>query len=260
MRIFMLMHDTSISVVIICKNAAGTIGRCITAALQVTNDVVVVDCGSTDATKDVVKQTAARLIYNLWLGFGATKNAAAKYAQHDWILSIDADETLSYELIEAVKKLSLHNKNRAYAIRRLNYLGEQSIHFGEWQNDWVTRLYNRQVVQWDDAPVHETLHLPAVVKVQRLKGILHHHTANDIHSYQKKLDHYALLMADKYFAKGKKAYWFNIYLSPPFVFFKNYLLRFGWLDKKAGWNIARALANYTFKKYTLLKNLHKKNT
>ncbi len=252
------MHDVPISVVIICKNAAGTIGRCIVAAMQICSDVVVVDGGSTDGTREIVEEAGARIIYHPWLGFGATKNAGAIHAKHDWILNIDSDETLSYELIKTIKQLSLQNKSLIYAIRRLNYLGEQSIHFGEWQNDWVIRLYHRHIVKWDDAPVHENLLIPLFVKVKRLNGTLHHHTANDIHSYQKKLDGYALLVADKYYARGKQAYWFNIWLSPPFVFFKNYLLRFGWLDRKAGWHIARAHAHYTFKKYKLLKNLYKK--
>ena len=252
------MHQAPVSVVIICYNAAATIQKAIASALQLTDDVIIADSGSTDGSKDVVLSTKARLVCTAWNGFGATKNRGNKEAKYDWILSMDADEELSSELIDEIKKIDFANKRIIYYFKRINYLGGKAIQFGDWQNDWVKRIFHRDQAEWDTSPVHEKLiHLPTI-KLQKLNGLMHHYTANNIEAYNKKLERYSLLMAEKYYVKGKKAHWYNIYLSPVFNFTKCYLLLFGWLDKKAGWQIARAQAGYTFKKYKQLRLLRSK--
>jgi glycosyltransferase involved in cell wall biosynthesis len=249
------MQTVPVSVVIICRNAVHTIQKTIHAAQALTDDVVVADSGSTDGTQAVVLVTNARLINMEWMGFGANKNKGNEEARHDWILSLDADEELSDELTTAIKQLDFTHNNTVYAFRRLNYLGRQPVHFGEWRNDWVKRLFHRKLVKWDDAPVHENLIIPPTVQVKKLPGVLHHYTTTTIESYNLKLEKYALLMAEKYYNKGKKARWHHLYVSPSFNFIKHYVVRFGWMDKKAGWKIALAHAKYTLKKYQNLKQL-----
>ena len=245
-----------LSVVIICKNAARTVEQTIRSARAVSDDIVVVDSGSTDGTQALVKASGARLIESEWLGYGPTKNKGNRAARHPWILSLDADEALSTELAASIHAIDWSDKEVVYTLKRLNYFGRQPIHYGEWRNDWVDRLFHRDVVEWDAAPVHENLVIPHTIDIKKLKGVLHHYTASSIEAYSKKLDHYATLMAERYYARGKHSSVLKIYGSPVFSFLKYYLFQLGILDKKSGWEIARAHAQYTYKKYKQLKVLN----
>lgn len=252
------MDCPPVSVVIICCNAASTIQKAIRSAFALTDDVVVVDSGSTDGTVELISGTGAHLLKKEWEGYGANKNRGNSAARYDWVFSLDADEEISEELATSIKKRVGQGPYTVYAVKRLNYLGKQPILHGEWQNDWTIRLFNRTVVSWDASPVHEKLVMNSVKEVQNLKGVLHHYTAENIAVYKQKLDRYAALMGQRYYARGKKGYGVKMYLSPLFSFFKYYLVQMGWLDKKAGWEIARAHASYTYKKYKYLQELHKK--
>ena len=245
-----------LSVVIICKNAALTVEQAIYSAKMVSDDIVVVDSGSVDGTQLLVQKAGARLIETDWLGYGATKNLGNRAAKYDWILSLDADEALSEELADSIQAIDWSDHEVVYTLKRLNYFGTQPIHFGEWRNDCVDRLFHRGVVAWDTAPVHENLVIAHSIDIKKLRGVLHHYTASSIEAYTKKLDHYARLMAERYYARGKHSSVLKIYGSPVFSFLKYYLFQLGMLDKKSGWEIARAHALYTYKKYKQLKALN----
>jgi glycosyltransferase involved in cell wall biosynthesis len=246
-----------VSVVIISYNASATMERTLRSACLLSDDITVVDSGSTDDTVAIAGKWGARVVQMEWKGFGANKNAGNAVAKYDWILSMDSDEVLSGVAIESIRMLGLTDVNAVYKIQRINYLSGQRIYFGEWRNDWTIRLFNRQVVQWDDALVHEQLLLPSSVKVHKIRGRLHHYTAPDIQAYNQKLDGYAALVAAKYFAKAEKGAGLKLYFSPAFSFLKFYILLGGWMDKKAGWQIAIAHARYSFKKYKKLHALHR---
>lgn len=248
------MENDKISVVIICRDAAATIEKVIASSFQISEDVLVIDSGSTDGTLEKVKATGARLVETVWQGYGATKNYGNTLAKNNWIFSLDADEYIDAELALEVSKLTLTDNTASYTTRRINYLGNHAIRFGEWGkgSGLVHRLFNRTNASWDTSPVHEKLLFNTEGAIHRLGGSLHHYTSPDIETYQRKLNKYATLMAEKYRLKGKKATPFKRLLSPLFNFTQNYVFKGGFLDGKDGWKIARAHARYTFLKYQLL--------
>lgn len=249
------MAVSSLSVVIICRNAVSTIEKVIAGALAVSDDVLVIDSGSTDGTLEKVKGTAARLVTTKWLGYGATKNYGNSLARHDWIMSLDADEYIDGELADSIRKADLSDGTVSYKMKRINYLGNHAIRYGEWGKGTglVHRLFNRNNTLWDASPVHEKLLFTTEGVVVTLTGALHHYTSPDIHIYRQKLDRYAELMAEKYRAKGKKASGIKLLFSPAFNFVQNYLFKGGFLDGKDGLAIACAHARYTWLKYQLLQ-------
>ncbi len=247
------MKETEISVVIICKDAAATIEKTLQSAFAVTTDVVVVDSGSTDGTIEMIAKTPARLITIKWKGYGDAKNNGNKLASHNWILSLDADECIDVQLAGSLKNADLSDKTTVFTMQRLNYLGIKSIQHGEWSNDIILRLFNKQNAEWDTTAVHEELIIKNVGSAVRLKGVLHHYTSPCINDYKLKLEKYGALMSNKYYSKGKKAYWYKIYFSPVVNFIQNYIIKAGFLDGREGLQIALAHTSYTFKKYKLLK-------
>src|SRR5512144_2730475 len=118
-----------ISAVVITKNEARNVERCLASLSGVADEIVVVDDGSTDGTAAVCERLGARVLYQPWLGFGPQKNFANKSARHPWILSIDADEELDPALRRAVGDAKAAGLRGAYEVRRLNsYYGRFMRH------------------------------------------------------------------------------------------------------------------------------------
>lgn len=248
----------AISVVIICRNEAPIIGRTIAAAQRVSGDVVVVDSGSTDGTQQIVTNAGARLIETEWKGYGYNKNKGVAAAQHNWILSIDADEIIDEELAQQLCNYTFTDAGIVYNFRFRAFLGDKMIRFGEWSNDQHIRLYNRTRVAWNEAAVHEGLILPEGTKTVTIKGYIHHYTSKNIQEFAAKTVNYAMLNAEKYHLKKKKASLFQCLAAPAFSFVKNYLFRLGFLDGEAGYTVAKMNAWYTYLKYARLRELNRR--
>jgi glycosyltransferase involved in cell wall biosynthesis len=246
-----------ISVVIICKNEEEEIGRCLKSLQGVTDDIVVLDNGSTDNTKNIVQQGGARLIEDSWEGFGKTKNKATRLAKYDWVLNLDADESIDEELKQSLLALPLNDDSQVFELRFKNFLGHKYLRFGEWGSDKHIRLFNRSKVTWNEARVHEGLLLPPGIQIKKLPGHVLHYTAKDEAEFADKMLRYALLNAEKYAEQGKKSSWINIYGAPLFSFLKYYVFKLGFLDGWAGYVCAKMNSYYTFKKYARLLELNK---
>jgi glycosyltransferase involved in cell wall biosynthesis len=251
--IFVLMQ--SLSIVIVCKNEADVIGSTLQSLQGLTDDIVVFDNGSTDATIEIAKQFNIQLHQGNWEGFGKTKMKAAALAKYDWILSLDADEAIDEELKQSLQELQLDGKAIVYEIRFKNFLGNKHLKYGEWGGDKHIRLFNRTIIHWNDAPVHERLIMPEGIVIKRLKGYVLHQTMKDIKDYSAKTVKYAMLSAEKYFRQGKRTSWFKLRIAPVFTFFNYYILKLGFLDGHGGYICARMTARYTFLKYKKLREL-----
>jgi glycosyltransferase involved in cell wall biosynthesis len=245
-----------ISIVIACKNEAAIIASTLQSLQGVSDDIVVYDNGSTDGTQQIIKQfTNVRLEEGVFEGFGKTKNKANALTKHDWILSLDADEAIDEELKQSLLVLQPESGKTVYDISFKSFLGDKCIKYGEWGGDHHIRLFNKKIVAWNDAPVHEELVFPTDVEVKKIKGYVLHKTMEDMKDYASKMAGYAMLNAEKYFRQGKKASWFKLRLSPGFTFFHYYILKLGFLDGHEGYVCAKMTAYYTFLKYARLKEL-----
>jgi glycosyltransferase involved in cell wall biosynthesis len=246
-----------ISVVIVCKNEEDQIGRCLQSLGDLTDDVVVLDNGSTDNTKNIVRNSRARLIEDTWEGFGKTKNKATSLAKYDWILNLDADESIDSELKNSLMNLSLDRSEEVFEIKFKNFLGNKHLRFGEWGDDKHVRLFNRTHVNWNEAIVHEGLSLPRRARILTIAGHVLHYTAKDVAELADKMSRYALLNATKYAAEGRRSSWVNICFAPIFSFVKYYIFKLGFADGLAGFICARMSSYYTFIKYARLLELNK---
>lgn len=244
-----------ISVVIVCKNESAVIARTLESLQGLTDDIILYDNGSTDDTAAVARRFPVQWHTGSWEGFGATKNKAIALARYDWILSLDADEAIDEKLKQALQAADLSRPNQVFDLNFKTFLGNKEVRHGEWGGDHHIRLFNRSLVRWNDAAVHERLQWPAGTVVKKMDGHVLHYSMADTRDYASKMLHYALLNADKYFRAGKKASWFKLRLSPGFSFVQNYLLRLGFLDGYEGYLCAKMTAYYTFMKYARLREL-----
>jgi len=247
-----------ISVVIVCKNEADIIGTSLRSLEGITDDIIVYDSGSTDGTQEAVRKFPVQLHEGSWEGFGRTKTKATRLAKYDWILSLDADEAIDDTLKQTLLHWQPENEKTVYHIHRKNFLGDKHLKYGEWGSDRPARFFNRKFTNWNDALVHENLVLPRDAIKKKLKGSILHHTMKDLQDYRTKMQHYAMLSAEKYFQQGKKPSWLKLRLSPGFTFFNYYILKLGFLDGPTGYTCAKMTSWYTFLKYARLKELWQK--
>ena len=249
----------AVSVIIITKNEAGNISDCISSARLVSNDIIVIDSGSTDATVSLAQQAGAKVSSVTWSGFGAARNTGAAGAQNDWILAIDADERVTKNMAASVKEINFTDSLIIYGFKRQNYFLGKKIRFGQWGLDTVYRLYNRRHVSWDLSPVHE--HLTGENTTRKmLKGAIDHYPVVREEQNTEKTIRYATLNAEKYFKQGKKSTIEKRYLSPLFDFVKSYIFLLGFLDGKQGFVIARSTSRYVQLKYRFLHELNRSKT
>ena len=245
------------SIVIVAKNAENKIGRLLNSLQGLSNDVVVVDTGSTDATAALAEKAGARVYHLPWKGYGKSNNEAIDYAKHEWILSLDSDEKIDAELYKELKAWVPRNELTVHQVLWKNYFGDQWIRHSDWGNSWKKRLFNKYIVKWDDAIAHEDLTSDKPLNFEKFGGYLEHYTFTDSKEYAFKMINSAMITAEKYHQMGKEVSFLRIMFAPVFSFLKTYFIKLGFLDGYKGWLIAKTTAYYTFIKYARLKELNR---
>ena len=220
-----------LSAVLITRNAAAVLAPCL-ESLAFADEIVVVDSGSSDGTAEIAGRYGARLVQKEWLGFGRQKQYAVDQARHDWVLCLDADETVSPRLAASIQAALAAPVSPVYRMPRRNrFLGRWLSH-GEGYPDWSPRLFNRMNARWSDDLVHEKV-LYAVTP-GTLQGDLLHDSSDDLTAYLERQNRYTTLAARQAYELGRSAGFFHILMSPVVRFFKFYVFRLGFLDGMPG--------------------------
>ncbi len=220
-----------LSAVVITLNEEKHLGACL-RSLAFADEIVVADCGSTDRTRDIAADMGATVIEHTWTGFGPFKRWATGQASHDWILSLDADETVTPELQASIFNALNHPEHAAWLLPRRNRFMGRWLRHGEGYPDWCLRLFDRRRAQWSEDAVHEKVLIDATPG--RLKGDLLHQSEDGIAAYLEKQNRYTSLQAERLAAAEKKPGAGKLLLSPPLRFIKFYFLRLGFLDGLPG--------------------------
>jgi len=244
-----------LSIVVITFNEEKNIKACLDAAKDLSDDIIVVDSYSTDKTQQICESYSnVRFVSHKWEGYAKQKNFANSLAKHSYILSLDADEVISKELKESIRAIDQFTD--VYEFSRLtNYCGSWVHHCG-WYPDAKIRIFPKEGSFWEGDFVHETLVVPENLKVVRLEGDLLHYSYHSIQDHYNQIEKYSSLHAEKMMHAGKKANLLKQYISPPFKFFRTYFLQLGFLDGKAGFDIARISAKAVRLKYEKLNRLY----
>ncbi len=238
-----------ISVAIITKNAAATLPETLNSLTEFT-DVVIYDNGSEDNTAEIARQYSnVSLHTGSFDGFGPTKNKAVALAKNDWILSLDADETVSTTLLETLKNWATNTPQRAGLVLRDNYFMGKAVRCGSWGNDWLIRLFNRQCHSFNQANVHESVQLTKAAEVVKLKGTIDHNAVQQLGQFLQKVDRYSEIHHQQIVAQNKTLPPSIIFLKTLFAFWRSYLLQRGFLAGWRGLVIAWSNANGVFFKY-----------
>lgn len=236
-----------ISAAIVTLNEERNIARAI-ESLRCVEEILIVDCGSTDRTREIAARLGARVIEEPWRGYASQKNFASQQAAHPWILSLDADEMLSEELEADILALKKEGPRcDAYSMPRMaQYLGRWIQH-GGWYPDRKVRLFRRDHASWTGEYVHESVHVTGTTG--QLDGKLLHFTCDSLSAHLRTLDRYTTLAAEQLKARHASVPLRRLIFDPLWTFIRTYIVRLGFLDGLQGLVIAWMAMLYTFLKY-----------
>jgi hypothetical protein len=248
-----------ISAVLIAQNEERNL-RDALASVAFCDEVVLVDSGSTDGTRDVAKAVGARVVVNApWPGFVAQRAFAVRAARHDHVVALDADERVGRVLRGEIEALRAGRFDRAgYRIPRVaHYLGRW-IRGTDWYPDWQVRLFDRTRAGWHGDLVHESVHVDG--PVGRLRGELEHHPYSTISDHLLKIDSYTTLWARQAHSAGRRTNIADVVAGASWAFFRNYVLKRGVLLGSAGFVVSVLNTHYTFVKLAKLRELDRAGT
>lgn len=237
-----------LSVFIIARNEADRIGAAIDAVRALSDDVVVIDSGSTDATLTVAEARGARTIFNAWPGYGQQKRFGEDQCRHGWLLNIDADEVISPQLAASIRDLFAQGEPApaGYRIRIAEvFPGEGRPHPLAYALSPV-RLYHRSVGRYSPSPVHDRVEMAPGAPVTSLKGVVAHYSVRSLGEQILKLNAYADAQAADMLARGEGISRARLVLEFPANFLKAYIGRRHALRGTYGFMTAMNFAFYRY--------------
>jgi glycosyltransferase involved in cell wall biosynthesis len=243
-----------LSAVLIAQDEEKTIGDAL-ASVAFCDEIVVVDSGSRDGTRAIAEAAGARVVVNApWPGFVAQRDFATRAARHDWVLALDADERVGAALREEIEERRRRGfEVGGYRIPRVAWYLGRWIRGTDWYPDWQVRLFDRTRGSWEGDLIHESF----VVRgpAGRLRGDLEHHPYADISDHLRKIDTYTTLWARQAHAAGRRSNLADMTAGASWAFFRNYVLKRGFLLGGTGFTISVLNTHYTFAKLAKLREL-----
>ena len=246
-----------LAIVILAKNEEKNIKAVIANAKRCTDEVIILDSGSTDKTIEIAIHEGARTLFRAWTNdFAAQRNFVLDKTEAIWVLYLDADERLSDELINAINAVTTSkNLDKQYIVRRRSHAFGQQFKHGVLRPDSVARLFPRERVSWE-SKVHER---PICsLKAEELPGYIEHYTYESWQQYFGKFNQYTTLWAEEACKKGKRTTAAGAFGHAAYAFIQMTLFKRGILDGWLGLALCCNHFSYTLTKYLKLKEIQEK--
>ncbi|MBK7703236.1 MAG: glycosyltransferase family 2 protein [bacterium] len=225
----------------IVRNEERRLPACLDSLAGVADTLAVVDTGSRDGTLALLarEQTAGRFAVRLaetsMDGFGPARRRALALADTPWSLWIDADERLSAELRDELRRRLADDSLETCDAWRVpvdaHVLGRRMT-CRELAGRPHLRLFRTRGATFDDAAVHEGVRLPPGATIGDLAGPLDHHTMTSWREYLRKVEQYTRLEAHT--GSRTRAAW-HLWIAAPATFWRQYVRRGCVRDGWAGW-------------------------
>ena len=252
-----------ISCYIITKNESRKIHDVLCSVVNLVQEVILIDSGSTDKTVQIAKELGVRVIFNEWPGYGKQKRFGEQVCKNEWVLNLDGDEVLSPELISSIRKVfedKTINKFNLFSIRRQNIFpfGSQTFSLS---GDNVIRLYKKSFVRYPDHPTWDKIKKPTNQKVKCLNGVIFHYWMKDFEHQISKMNRYTSSLALHSPKKSISSLTLRLFFGFHFDFLKAYFLRHHWLHGRYGFAVAMLYAFTRFMRVVKMmeKQLDKNN-
>ena len=250
------MDKLPVSVVVITRNESGNIAECLKSA-QWAGEIIVLDDNSTDDTVKISRQFTDKVHTRKMDIEGAHRNYAYSLAKNDWVLSLDADERITPELVDELRDLlSKPMPHKAYSIPIRTFIGKRWIRYSGWYPAPKVRLFDKNNFKYEEAEVHPRVFIQGTCG-HLTKDILHY-SYRDYHDYFESLNNQTTLEARKWFKEKRKIGFLKMYRKFIDRFLRAYILKQGIRDGLLGFVISYGSGLYQFMSYVkyqeMLKN------
>lgn len=246
-----------ISAAIITRDEEKNLPHCV-KSLSFADEIVVVDSGSTDRTVETAKNLGCRVFIENWKGYGPQKNSAIKKCKNEWVIVLDADESIPEDtrkkIIEFIEKPGYYS---ALGFRRKNFLHNRWIRSCGWWPDRQARVLKKDSGSYDSIVHEKWVFNDPLAKVKEIDEVIEHRPFDSYHEMLIKLNDYSKLNAIKLFEKNKRASILDPFTHGISMFFKSYILKKGFLDGMDGFIIALTAGGGSFFKYAKLLELQR---
>jgi len=196
------MNIVKISGIVVCFNEERDIENCLTSMLKVCDELVVIDSYSTDRTPEICKSLGVKFHQHPFEGYIEQKVYAASKASSNILLSLDADETLSDELVDSILKVKEDWSADGYYMNRLtSYCGKWIRHSG-WYPDRKMRLFDFRKGLWGGTNPHDKFSLVKNARSGILKGDIYHYSFYTHKEYTDQLKKFAEIAAHSLYING----------------------------------------------------------
>ncbi len=227
-----------ISVIIITKNEEKNIKECL-ESIKWVDEIIIVDAFSEDSTIDIAKQYTEKIFQRDWTGFADQKSYALSLASNEWVLSLDADERVTYSLKQKLQDLFSNPEQvegfDGFLIKRDNYFLGKRIRSCGWDKDYQLRLFKKSKTKLTDRLVHEGFEVDG--KTGKISEPIIHLSYKSFNDAIVKINHYSSLEALEKSSK-KKANIFTIIFYPFIYFIQHFIFRYGFIDGIYGFYVS----------------------
>ncbi|WP_319763691.1 glycosyltransferase family 2 protein [Maridesulfovibrio sp.] len=227
-------------------------------SLSFCDEILIVDSGSTDSTPDIGRKYNARIVHNDWNGAIEQHKFALTQISTPWVVTIDQDEIISAELQKSIveKLRNPDNVDGYYCPRRSWYLDRFIMHSG-WYPDKLFRIFKRDGITIGGIRPHEELRPKR--KAGEVTGDIIHYPYENFFQHLDKINIYTQDAAEDLYSRGKRSSLWAALGHGVGKFFKQYILKAGFRDGRAGLIVAMHGFFYTFQKYIRLVELEMKD-
>jgi len=249
-----------LSVVIVARNEAHNLPRCLASVRGWVAEMVVVLNDTTDDSKMIAQQYGAVVYETAWRGYRDTKNLALGKATQPWMLALDTDEEVSAALRdEMVRFFTAEGGHTRFVgadfARKSWFLGRWITH-GDWYPDRCLRLFRSNAGQWGGDPAHT--HVLLQGPVAHLQADLHHYSYPTLPDQVLKMSRQSDDFLRTQAGLGRRWSLVETLFRPGWRFFRAYVLRGGFLDGFPGLYIAASTAFGTLLRYSRLYEAERK--
>ncbi len=236
-----------ISVVVITRNEEANIAECLKSA-RWADELIVVDDQSLDRTVEITRQFTEKVFIRRMENEGRHRNWAYQQAVGDWVLSLDADERVSPELAEEIRKvLEKGGKYTGYAIPIRTYIGKRWIRYGGWYPAGKLRLFKKGKFRYEESEVHPRIFMEG--KSRLLNSDIIHYGYRNLEHFFAGLNAQTTKEAEKWFREKRKITFFTLCRKMIDRFLRRFLIKRGYKDGFMGIIIASADSLYQFFSY-----------
>lgn len=249
-----------ISVAIVNFNEEKKLESCLKSVVDLADEIVVIDLGSTDQSKEVAKKFNCKLFSHKYVPYvELVRNFAVSKVSSDWVLVLDPDEQITDQLARQLRNISKQNKYAALNIPRKNIFFGKWIKHTNWWPDRHVRFFRKGKVRWIDR-IHfypqvdgEVLNLPAKEDLAII-----HYGYDTVKQFIDRQNRYSSIEARNLYEEGVRFSWGLFFWKPIREFLVRFIRHGGFLDGFYGFTLTYLMMVYQLQVMIKLWELEKK--